>query len=159
MRFPLAVALLITPGITFGGWAKQETEFHLDAPAAKVCDWIEQHPADLERAAGATVVTERDDSAKLETTDNEQGHYVFWVKRSATRGRYREVLVSTVSGAISREQTEVLVVTNPAGGCDVTVRMTATVDGIANMKIAVGSRRAIKGMRALIERTFEQPPP
>jgi hypothetical protein len=137
------------------GYAKQETEFHLDAPAAKVCDWIEHHPADLERAAGAAVLAERDVYAKLDQSDA-HGQNVFWVKRSAQRGHYRETLTESVIGAMSREQTDVLVVPNESGGCDVTIQMTATVDGEANMKIAVASRRAIRGMRGLVERTFGQ---
>jgi hypothetical protein len=56
---------------------------------------------------------------------------------------------------MTREQTEVTVVANPSGGCDLTIRMTATVDDVANVKIAVGCRKAIKGMRALLERTFD----
>jgi len=155
MRALLVANLLLLPRMAVAGYAKQETEFHLDAPAAKVCDWIEKHPKDLERAAGADVVAERDDLVKLDRTD-ERGRYIFWVKRSAVRGRYREVLVETVAGGLTRWQTDVLVVANPEGGCDVTIRMTATVDDVANVKIAVACRRAIKGMRALVEKTFGQ---
>ena len=155
MRTMLVVSLIAVPGFAFAGNAKQETEFHVDAPAAKVCDWIERHPADLERAGGAKVLAEHDVYVKLDQSD-EHGQNVFWVKRSGQRGRYRESLAESVIGALSREQTDILVVQNESGGCDVTIRMTATVDGVANMKIAVGSRRAIRGMRGLIERTFGQ---
>jgi hypothetical protein len=155
VRTVLVVLLVAVPGFVFAGYAEQETEFHLDAPAAKVCDWIERHPADLERAAGAIVLAERDVYAKLDQSD-EHGQNVFWVKRSAQRGRYREILTESVIGAMSREQTDILVVPNQSGGCDVTIQMTATVDGVANMKIAVASRRAIRGMRGLVERTFGQ---
>jgi hypothetical protein len=154
----LLFALLFVPRLALAGSARQETEFHLDAPAGRVSNWIERHPADLERAARAEVVTERGDLVKLDVSD-EHGRYVFWVKRSAERGRYREVLVETVSGALTAQQTEVLVVANPEGGCDVTIRMSATVDEVANVKIAVGCRKAIKRMRALVERMFGQPAP
>jgi hypothetical protein len=154
MRALLTVALFVLPSSAAAGYAKQETEFHLDASAAKVCAWIERHPVDLERAAGASVVAQRDDYVKLDKSD-EHGQVVFWVKRSAQRGQYRETLVESVSGGLQRQQTEILVVADPSGGCDVTIRMTATVDDVANVKIAVACRRAIKGMRALMERTFE----
>jgi hypothetical protein len=154
MRAALFLALFTWPHIAMAGYAKQETEFHLDAPAAKVCDWIEHHPQDLEQAAGATVVAQRDDYVKLDKSD-EHGRYIFWVKRFAERARYREELVRPVSGGITSQRTEVVVVANPSGGCDVTIRMTATIDDVANVKIAVGCRRAIKGMRALVERTFD----
>jgi hypothetical protein len=163
MRALLIVALFLLPGFVLrssaaAGYAKQETEFHLDAPAAKVCAWIEHHPADLERAAGASVVTERDDYVRLGRTD-EHGQYEFWVRRSGQRGQYRETLVKSLSGGVQRQQTEVLVVANPSGGCDLTIRMTATVDDVANVKIAVACRRAIKGMRALLEKNFEAQTP
>jgi hypothetical protein len=163
MRALLIVALFLLPGFVLrssaaAGYAKQETEFHLDAPAAKVCAWIEHHPADLERAAGASVVTERDDYVKLDKSD-EHGQYVFWVRRSGQRGQYRETLVESLKGGLQRQLTEILVVTNPSGGCDLTVRMTATVDDVANVKIAVACRRAIKGMRALLEKNFEAQTP
>jgi hypothetical protein len=92
MRAVLIVALFLLPRTAVAGYAKQETEFHLDAPAAKVCDWIEHHPEDLERAAGASIVSRREDDVKLDKSD-EHGRYVFWVKRSAQRGRYRETLI------------------------------------------------------------------
>jgi hypothetical protein len=154
MRVVLIVALSLLPGTAAGGYAKQETEFHLDVPAAKVCDWIEHHPEDLERAAGATVVARREDDVKLDKIENES-RYVFWVKRSAQRGRYRETLIQTITGGLTKQQTEIVVVTSESGGCDVTIRMTANVDDVANVKIAVACRRAIKGMRALLERTFD----
>lgn len=154
MRALLIVALFVLPRSAAGGYAKQETEFHLDTPAARVCAWIEHHPAELERAAGASVVAERDEFVKLDKWD-EHGRYIFWVKRTAQRGQYRETLVESLSGGLTREQTEINVVANPAGGCDVTIRMTATVDDVANVKIAVACRRAIRGMRAAVERTFE----
>jgi hypothetical protein len=154
----LLLVLLFVPRLALAGSARQETEFHLDAPSGRVSNWIERHPADLERAARAEVVTERGDLVKLDVSD-EHGRYVFWVKRLAERGRYREVLVETVSGALTAQETEVLVVANPEGGCDVTIRMSATVDDVANVKIAVGCRKAIKRMRALVERTFGQPTP
>jgi hypothetical protein len=155
VRTVLVVSLVAVPGFVFAGYAKQETEFHLDVPAAKVCGWIERHPADLERAAGAIVLAERDACAKLDQSDD-HGQNVFWVKRSAQRGRYREILTESVIGAMSRAQTDILVVPNESGGCDVTIQMTATVDGVANMKIAIASRRAIRGMRGLVERTIGQ---
>jgi hypothetical protein len=154
MRVVLIVALVVSPRLAPAGYAKQETEFRLDAPAAKVCDWIEHHPEDLERAAGATVVARRDELFKLDKSD-EHGRYIFWVKRAAERGRYRETMVQSVSGGMTREQTEIVVVANPSGGCDVTIRMTANIDDVANPKIAVGCRRAIKGIRGLLERTFD----
>jgi hypothetical protein len=154
----LFLALLVVPGVALAGSARQETDFHLDAPAGRVCNWIERHPADLERAARAEVIIDRRDLVKLDMSD-EHGRYVFWLKRTAERGRYREVLVETVSGGMTAEQTEVTVVANPEGGCDVTIRMEATVDDIANVKIAVACRRCIKGMRALLERNFGQPTP
>lgn len=158
MRALLIVALFLLPGSAAAGYAKQETEFHLDVPAAKVCAWIEHRPADLERAGGASVAAERDDYVKLDRSD-EHGQYVFWVRRSGQRGQYRETLVESLKGGLQHQQTEILVVANPSGGCDVTIRMTATVADVANMKIAVGCRRAIKGMRALLERTFEAQTP
>jgi hypothetical protein len=155
MRAALILALCASPQIAFAGYAKQETEFHLDAPAAKVCDWIERHPQSLEAAAGATVVAQRDDNVKLDMSDDYGRRYIFWVKRVAERARYREEFVRPVRGGITSEQTEIVVVANESGGCDVTIRMTATIDDLANVKIAVGCRRAIKGMRALVERTFD----
>ena len=149
----LVAALALASGSAVAGYAKQETNFHLEVSPAKVGDWIEHHPADVERAAGVNVLSQRDDLVKLEKSD-EHGQYVFWVRRSAERGNYREVLVETVRGGLSAEQTEIVVVPTATGGCDVTIRMTATVDDLGNVKIAVGCRRAIKGVRALLERVF-----
>ncbi len=151
----LVAALALASRSAVAGYAKQETSFHLEVSPAKVGEWIEHHPGDVERAAGVNVVSQREDLVKLERTD-EHGQYVFWVRRSAEQGKYREVLVETVRGGLSAEQTEIVVVPNSTGGCDVTIRMTATVDDLANVKIAVGCRRAIKGVRALLERVFGQ---
>jgi len=151
----LVAALALASRSAVAGYAKQETSFHLEVSPAQVGEWIEHHPSDVERAAGVNVVSQRDDLVKLERSD-EHGQYVFWVRRLAERGKYREVLVESVRGGLSAEQTEIVVVPNAAGGCDVTIRMTATVDDLANVKIAVGCRRAIKGVRALLERVFGQ---
>jgi hypothetical protein len=156
MRPFAALLLLAVPGVALAGSAKQETDFYLSITADRVCDWIEHHPAEMERAAGAVVAAERGDQVKLEKS-NEDGRYAFWVRRSAQRGRYREDLVQTVTGDLTHEQSIVEVAPNPSGGCIVTIRMSATVDSIGNVKIAVGCRRAIRGMRGLLEKTFGQP--
>ena len=110
MRALLIVALFLLPGSAAAGYAKQETEFHLDAAAAKVCAWIEHRPADLERAGGASVAAERDDYVKLDKSD-EHGQYVFWVRRSGQRGQYRETLVESLKGRSAAPANR-----NPGGG-------------------------------------------
>lgn len=151
----IIAALVLIARSAVAGYAKQETTFHLEVAPAKVGEYIERHPAEVERAAGVSVVGQRDDLVKLERSDDE-GHFVFWVRRSADKGKYREVLVETVRGSLSAEQTEIVIVPTSTGGCDVTIRMTATVDDLGNVKIAVGCRRAIKGVRGLLERIFGQ---
>jgi hypothetical protein len=156
MRPFAAAFLLAMPGVALAGSAKQETDFYLSAPSDRVCDWIEHHAADLERAAGAVVAAERGDQIKLDASDD-HGRYVFWVRRTAQHGRYREDLVQTLVGDLTHEQSIVEVAPNQGGGCTVTIRMNATIEGLANVKIAVGCRRAIRGMRGLLEKTFGQP--
>jgi hypothetical protein len=149
-----ATAVLFVVAAAHAGEGHQSTTFRLRAGSAIVTHWIETHPDDLEIAAGGEVLATKDDMAKVRTDSPEAGELVFIIRRKGENGRYVEKMIKRISGPIAAHSTEVSIATGPIGGSEVTIRMSASVNGLQPIKISVGLRRAIRGMRAELERRF-----
>jgi hypothetical protein len=135
------------------GQGHQSTTFRVRASAATVNRWIEDHADELETAAGGEVLATKDDMANVRTDSPEAGELVFIIRRTGSRGRYVETLIKRVTGPMTAHSSEITV-SQAIGGSEVTVRMSASVNDLAPIKISVGLRRSIRGMRAELERRF-----
>jgi hypothetical protein len=152
-KFAAIFAVILLEGFAHAGEGRQTATFHLRASAATVSRWIEEHPDAIQAAGGGEVLATKDDMAKVRMDSPEAGELIFIVRRGGERGHYVETLIKPIRGPMTAHVAEIAV-ERAIGGSDVTVRMSASVDGLAPIKISVGLRRAIRGMKAELERRF-----
>jgi hypothetical protein len=153
VKVVLALALIVFPGVACGDSAHQETELHVAAEPGQVGAWVEGHARAIEEASGAAVISDRGDFAIL-SRDEADDHHVFVVKRLSAAGLYREILTRRAEGNLVGYDAAIRVRRDAAGGSVIVIRVSAEVIDRSGFKIAVGLRRAIRGMRSVIERQF-----
>jgi hypothetical protein len=153
VRFLSAVALFVLTSPAQAGETKPETTLMLagQKPDA-VSRWIAEHADQLEEAAGASVVSHKGDYVKLRKPDQVEGEpdSVFICRRAQEPGKLSDVLVRRISGRLTACAIRVEVAA-ARDGSEVKIRLEATAEGLQAAKMAVGARRAVRGIARVLD--------
>jgi hypothetical protein len=151
----ICVLFFVMSTQAFAGSGHQETSFTLPVNERRVCQWIEEHADAITKATGAEIVRKKGDRAHLIVRDDDGRTFDFVVSRekNAAGNQFDEELTKVVSGQLTAQATHVGVDAVP-NGCMVHVRMSAEVEGVSGPKLAVGLRRKVRAIRAMIEGAF-----
>jgi hypothetical protein len=156
----VSLSLLCRVSTAQAGESKQETAVEFPGVrVASVSSWVAEHADDLEAAAGAKVLAHNGDYVKLQRPDDKPGMPdCLWIaKRTQEGGEFADTLVRRLAGAMDDGVTR-LSVQKTAAGCRVVITIEASVEGRAAAKVAIGARRALRGIRARLEEEFPKPP-
>jgi limonene-1,2-epoxide hydrolase len=153
--FAICAVFFVISTQAVAGSGHQETSVFLPVNEARVCQWIESHADQLTEATGAEIVRKKDDRAHLIVRDDDGRTFDFVVTRvrTAAGNAFDEELTKVVSGQLTAQATHIGV-SAVKNGCIVHIRMSAEVEGVAGPKLAVGLRRKVRAIRAMIESAF-----